>query len=77
MWEFFTKKDVQYNLRTKKLCKLLSVSSQRYGLNSLSFRGSLFWSSIDDEIKQSPSLVILKKEIRRWDGINCKCFICN
>ena len=42
MWEFFVKKDVQYYLRTKELCKLPSVSSQRYGLNSISFRGSLF-----------------------------------
>ena len=36
-WEFFIKKDVHYNLRTKKLCKLPPVSSQRYGLNFLSF----------------------------------------
>ena len=60
--QFFRKKDVQYysvvqyNLRTKELCKLPSVSSQRYGLNSLSLRGSLLWSAIDDEIKLSPSL---------------------
>ena len=73
----FHEKDVLYNLRTKELCKFPSVSSQRYGLNSLSFRGSLLWNSIDDEIKLSSSLVISKKEIRSWDGINCKYFICN
>ena len=56
MWEIFVKKDVQYNLRTKELCKLHLVSSQRYGLNSLSFRGSLLWNTIDDEIELSPSL---------------------
>ena len=76
-WEFFAKKVVQYNLCTKELCKLSSVSSQSYGLNSLSFRGSLLWNAIDDEMKQSPSLEIFKKEIRSWDGINCECFICN
>ena len=37
MWDFFVKKDVPYNLRTKEQCKLPSVSSQRYGINSLSF----------------------------------------
>ena len=77
MWEFFVKKDVQYNLRTKELCKLPSVSSQRYGLNSLSFRGSLLWNTIDDEIKLSPSLEVFKKKIRSWNGISCTCFICN
>ena len=30
MWDFFVKKDVPYNLRTKERCKLPSVSSQRY-----------------------------------------------
>ena len=64
MREFFLKKDVQYNLCTKELCKLPSVSSERNGLNSLSFRGSLLWNSIDDEIKLSPSLDKFKKEIR-------------
>ena len=75
--EFFAKRDVQYNLHTKELCKLPSVSSQCYGLNSLSSSGSLLWNTIDDEIKLSPSLEVFKKEIRSWNGINCSCFICN
>ena len=62
MWELFVKKDVQYNLRTKELCKLPSVSSQCYGLNSLSFRGSLLWNTIDNEIKLSPSLEKFRKK---------------
>ena len=60
MWEFFVKKDVQYNLHTKELCKLPSVSSQRYRLNSLSFIGNLLCDIIDDEMKLSPSLRNLK-----------------
>ena len=77
MWEFAVKKDVQYNLCTKELCKLPSVSSQSYGLNSLSLRDSLLWNAIDDEMKQSSSLEIFKKEICSLDGINCACSICN
>ena len=77
MWEFFVKKDVQYNIRTKKLCKLPSVSSQRYGLNSLSFMGNLLWDIIDDEMKLSPSFEKSKRQIRSWDGSSCACFICN
>jgi len=35
MWEFFSKRDVQYNLHTNELCKLPSVSSQWYGLSMM------------------------------------------
>ena len=42
MWE----KDVPYNLRSKELCKIPFVNSQRYGISSLSFRGSLLWNAL-------------------------------
>ena len=77
VWEFFVKKDVQYNLCTKELCKFPLLSSQHYGHNSLSFRGSLLWNAIDDEIKFSPFLEIFKEEILSWEGINCACFTYN
>ena len=76
MWDFFVKKDVPYNLRTKELCKLPSVSSQRYGINSLSFRGSLLWNGLSDDLKLTTSLVKFKQEIRCWDGNICTCYIC-
>ena len=55
MWEFFTKRDVPYGLRISELCKIPSVNSQRYGINSLSFRGSLLWNTLSDEIKLTTS----------------------
>ena len=61
MWEFFVKKDVPYNLPTKELCKLPSVDFQGYGLNSLSFRGSLLWNTLNDDLKFTSSLAKLKK----------------
>ena len=39
MWEFFVTEDIQYNPRSKELCKLPSERSQNYGLNSRSSRG--------------------------------------
>ena len=73
----FRKKGVHYNLHTKELCKLPSVSSQRYGIDSLYLRGSLLWINIDDEMKLSSSLEEFRKEIRSCDGSNAKCYICN
>ena len=55
------KKDVPYNLRSNELCKIPSVNSQRYGINSLSFRGSLLSNALSDEIKLATSMNNLKK----------------
>ena len=76
MWEFFIKKDVPYNLRTKELCKLLLVSSQRYGFNSLSFMGSLLWNTLNDELRLTSSLIKFKKGISSWNGRSFTCYIC-
>ena len=70
------KKDVPYNLCSNELCKFPSVNSQRYGISSLCFRGSLLWNALSDEVKLATSINNLKKEIQQWDGRNCKCHIC-
>ncbi len=77
MLDFFVKKEVPYDLRIKELCHLPSTRSRRYGTSSLSFRGSLLWNSLSDELKLSNSLAIFKREIRSWDGNSCTCHICN
>ena len=64
------KKNVHYNLRSNELCKIPSVSSQRYGISSLSFRESLLWTALSDEIKLATSKNNFKKEIQQWDGAN-------
>ena len=43
MWEYFIKKDIPCNLRTKELCQHSFTNTQRYGINSLSLRGNLLW----------------------------------
>jgi len=62
MWEFFTKRDVPYGLRISELCKIPSVNTQCYGINSLSFRGSLLWNTLSDEIKLRTSAKNLKNK---------------
>ena len=58
------KKCVEYNLRTKSLCKLPTIKSTSFGLESLSFRGSFLLNTLDDSIKNEPTLLALKNEIR-------------
>ena len=58
-WEFFLKKDIPYNLCTKKLCRLPSAQSHRYGLDSLSFKGSLL---------SSTTMRSFRRGMEGWDG---------
>ena len=76
IWDFFVEKDMPYNLRNKVLCTLPQVHTNRYGLNSLSFRGSILWNNLKDEIKRASTLTNFKKLITKWDGKVCNCLIC-
>ena len=75
-WEFFVEKDIPYNLRTKVLCRLPQAQTNRYGLDFLSFRGSLLWNTLKDEVKRAGTLTKFKKSIVKWDGKSCNCLIC-
>ena len=66
MWEFFVEKDMPYNLRTKVLCRLPQAQTNKYGLDSLSFRGSLLWNALKDEVKRAGTLTKFKKLIVKW-----------
>ena len=63
VWEFHEKKHVEYNLRTKNLCKLPKTRSTSFELESLSFRGSFLWNTLDDSIKNEQTLLVFKKKI--------------
>ena len=75
IWEFFVEKNMRYNLRTTVLCRLPQVQTNRYGLNCLSFRGSLIWNTLKDEIKRAGTLTKFKKLIAKCDGKACRCSI--
>ena len=76
VWEFHEKKPIKYNLRIQNLCKLPTIKTLGFGLNSLSFRGSFLWNTLDDSIKQVPTLPCFKKRIKDWTADRCTCKIC-
>ena len=63
MWDLFTKKVVEYDLRIKILCDLPPARSQRFGINSLKLKGSLLWNRLSDQIKTAKSLAIFKQKL--------------
>ena len=56
MWDFYTRKPVPYDLRTVEKLYLPTINTTRYDLNSLIFRGSLWWNNLPTSIKISQSL---------------------
>ena len=63
IWEFHERKHVTYNLRIQNLYKLPSEKTMNFGLDSMSFRGSLLWNTLDDSIKREKTLACFKKRI--------------
>ena len=52
VWEFHEKKPITFNLRIQNLCKLPTIKTLGFGLDSLPFRGSFLWNTLDDSIKE-------------------------
>ena len=76
IWEFHEEKVVKYDLRTKNLCRLPKTQTTKFGIESLSFRGSLLWNTLRDQIKALPNVAAFKRAIKHWLGDKCNCRIC-
>ena len=76
-WEFHERKHVTYNLRIQNLCKLPAIKTMNFGLDSISFRGSFLWTTLDDGIKREKALACFQKRIGKWSGDRCTCKICH
>ena len=76
VWHIHERKEIQYDLRTKNLCKLQSTKTIKFGMESLSFRGSILWNNLNDEIKELSTVASFKTKIKTWMGEKCNCKIC-
>ena len=56
IWQLHERKESPYDLRTKHRCKLTITKTIKFGTASLSFRGSLLWNNLNDEIKELPTV---------------------
>ena len=72
--EFFTTKEISYDLRIKHL-QIPKVKTS-YGQSSLSFRGSILWNTLSDRIKSTQNIKGFKAMIKTWKGESCLYTIC-
>ena len=76
MKEFFIMEETCYNLRCQYRMKVPRVTSTKYGLETLSFRGCQIWNTLPSEFKYLSSVPKFKEQIKSWSGSNCNCRIC-
>jgi len=73
----FSSKHVSYNLRNYNLLQLPPPRSTRYGTQSFSFRGSLLWNNLPDNIKSKSSIQSFKFALKDQHLLSlCGCKIC-
>ena len=75
MSDLFVLKEIIYNLRKSNLLKLPVAISSKYGTYSVFFLGCLFWNSLPDNVKNSKTLEIFKKNIKKLN-FKCPCQVC-
>ena len=64
LWELFARKESNYNLRIKDILALPKALTTSFGINSISFRGSILWNSTPDVIKSSNAVFALSKTLK-------------
>ena len=74
--EFFTTKEISYDLRIKNLLQIPKVKTSSYGQSSLSFRGSILWNTLSDSIKSAQNFTGFKIMTRNCKGESYSCIIC-
>ena len=76
MGEFFEKRELTHDLRIKSTLQILPTKTISFGINSLTFRGSILWNAILDTIKSAENVVRFKKGIKAWNGDKRSYNIC-
>ena len=71
LWDLCKRRPTNCNLRKKNLVQLPSTKTVRYGLNSLSFRGSMLWNTLPDIIRSAKNDRQFRNRLNNWTGSTC------
>jgi len=74
--EIFTVKKSGYELRRGEQLALPSTKTVKFGLQSLSFVGSLLWDRLPKDVKSSATFNIFKGKLKMLPNNFCTCPIC-
>ena len=76
--EIFYVKESNRPIREKYKSKLQipKINQVRFGTKSLRSLGLIIRNTLRYHIKTSKSIDILKKTTKNWNGVECKCLVC-
>ena len=69
--QFFTTKEISYDLRIKSLLQIPKVKTSSYGQSSLSFRGSILWNTLVRQPKIGSKYKSFQNNDQNWKGESC------
>ena len=65
-----------YNLRNFHTFESENPRTKKFGLDSIAYRASQLWKNVPEEIRNSTSLPMFKKKIKKVPLISCSCNCC-
>ena len=74
--EIFVERNNNYSLRGNNVLTRRRVNSVRYGTETVSFLAPKIWDILAKDIKDSESLDIFKRKIKKWILSECPCRLC-
>ena len=72
---FSTRQNV-YNTRNFNIFETSMPHSNRFGLNSITYRSNQLWNLVPDNMKQSKTLASFKQALKSWKCLSCPCTLC-
>ena len=60
MWKTYKEKNIPYSLRRGISLFIPNANTQKYGINSLNFRGSILWNNLPIKLKECKSPQVFK-----------------
>ena len=76
MNEIFVERNNNYSLRGNNNLTRRRVNLVRYGTETVSFLAPKIWVILPKDIKDSESLDIFKRKIKKWIPSECPCRLC-
>ena len=76
MSELFVPKCSGYDLRRGQQLVLPPTKTVKFGMQSLSFSGSLIWDRLPKNVKDSPTLNVFKRKLKLLPDTFCTCLLC-
>ena len=76
MNEIFVERNNNYSLRGNNVLTRRRVNSVRYDTEIVSFLAPKIWDILPKDVKDSESLDIFKRKIKKWIPWECPCRLC-